>query len=184
MASLCKRQQCTVERRGFRQELDSWRHKLIHCVGKLSWHCVCACVCRGPDGAGGCWTCLFGKWSAQRAAAVMSTGKKPIGSHRAVIFFVTHGCCLAPPASHRTQPKKILSSNFLGWCRAGRQVLHLRALSVCPVGLLTFSLRRCVGCSGPLEVFYILFYGCLFIVSRSMSRVQMELRLGQSAAPL
>ncbi|XP_072527810.1 ligand-dependent corepressor isoform X2 [Salminus brasiliensis] len=33
MASLCKRQQCTIERRGFRQELDSWRHKLIHCVG-------------------------------------------------------------------------------------------------------------------------------------------------------
>nr|XP_019948846.1 PREDICTED: ligand-dependent corepressor-like isoform X2 [Paralichthys olivaceus] len=33
MASQCKRQQCTVERRGFRQELDSWRHKLIHCVG-------------------------------------------------------------------------------------------------------------------------------------------------------
>uniref|UniRef100_A0A3Q2XS09 Uncharacterized protein n=1 Tax=Hippocampus comes TaxID=109280 RepID=A0A3Q2XS09_HIPCM len=32
-ASLCKRQQCTLERRGFRQELDSWRHKLIHCVG-------------------------------------------------------------------------------------------------------------------------------------------------------
>uniref|UniRef100_A0AAQ5ZJ14 HTH psq-type domain-containing protein n=1 Tax=Amphiprion ocellaris TaxID=80972 RepID=A0AAQ5ZJ14_AMPOC len=32
MASLCKRQQCTIERRGFRQELDSWRHKLIHCV--------------------------------------------------------------------------------------------------------------------------------------------------------
>ncbi|XP_035256994.1 uncharacterized protein LOC118218453 isoform X1 [Anguilla anguilla] len=33
MASLCRRQQCTIERRGFRQELDSWRHKLIHCVG-------------------------------------------------------------------------------------------------------------------------------------------------------
>uniref|UniRef100_A0A4W5MKD2 Uncharacterized protein n=1 Tax=Hucho hucho TaxID=62062 RepID=A0A4W5MKD2_9TELE len=33
MASLCKRQQCTTERRGFRQDLDSWRHKLIHCVG-------------------------------------------------------------------------------------------------------------------------------------------------------
>ncbi|KAK6301553.1 hypothetical protein J4Q44_G00276060 [Coregonus suidteri] len=33
MASLCKRQQCTIERRGFRQDLDSWRHKLIHCVG-------------------------------------------------------------------------------------------------------------------------------------------------------
>uniref|UniRef100_A0A672IJZ2 Uncharacterized protein n=1 Tax=Salarias fasciatus TaxID=181472 RepID=A0A672IJZ2_SALFA len=33
MASLCKRQQCTIDRRGFRQELDSWRHKLLHCVG-------------------------------------------------------------------------------------------------------------------------------------------------------
>lgn len=34
MASQCKRQQCTFDRRGVRQELDSWRHKLIHCVGK------------------------------------------------------------------------------------------------------------------------------------------------------
>ncbi|XP_028983357.1 ligand-dependent corepressor-like isoform X2 [Betta splendens] len=33
MASQCKRQQCTIDRRGFRQELDSWRHKLINCVG-------------------------------------------------------------------------------------------------------------------------------------------------------
>ncbi|XP_042358658.1 ligand-dependent corepressor-like [Plectropomus leopardus] len=33
MASPCKKQQCTIDRRGFRQELDSWRHKLIHCVG-------------------------------------------------------------------------------------------------------------------------------------------------------
>ncbi|KAM4730290.1 uncharacterized protein FYW61_010566 isoform 1-T1 [Anableps anableps] len=33
MASLCKKQQCTIDRRGFRQELDSWRHKLLHCVG-------------------------------------------------------------------------------------------------------------------------------------------------------
>ncbi|XP_040002811.1 ligand-dependent nuclear receptor corepressor-like protein isoform X3 [Xiphias gladius] len=24
---------CTIERKGFRRELDSWRHKLIHCVG-------------------------------------------------------------------------------------------------------------------------------------------------------
>uniref|UniRef100_A0A8D1XQH4 Uncharacterized protein n=1 Tax=Sus scrofa TaxID=9823 RepID=A0A8D1XQH4_PIG len=32
-AGVCRRQQCSVERRGFRQELDSWRHKLIHCVG-------------------------------------------------------------------------------------------------------------------------------------------------------
>ncbi|XP_053778211.1 ligand-dependent corepressor isoform X5 [Desmodus rotundus] len=32
MARVCRRQQCSAERRGFRQELDSWRHKLIHCV--------------------------------------------------------------------------------------------------------------------------------------------------------
>lgn len=24
---------CTAEKRGFRRELDSWRHRLIHCVG-------------------------------------------------------------------------------------------------------------------------------------------------------
>lgn len=44
MARVCSRQQCSVERRGFRQELDSWRHKLIHCVGE-SLH-----RCRGPPG--------------------------------------------------------------------------------------------------------------------------------------
>ncbi|KAM6915947.1 ligand-dependent corepressor [Xenentodon cancila] len=33
MASLCKKQQCTTDRRGFQEELHSWRHKLIHCVG-------------------------------------------------------------------------------------------------------------------------------------------------------
>ncbi|XP_031434862.1 uncharacterized protein wu:fc17b08 isoform X4 [Clupea harengus] len=33
MASLCKRQQCMIERRGIRQDLDSWRYKLIQCVG-------------------------------------------------------------------------------------------------------------------------------------------------------
>ncbi|XP_034041646.1 uncharacterized protein wu:fc17b08 isoform X2 [Thalassophryne amazonica] len=50
MASVCKRQQCTIDRRGFRQELDSWRHKLIRCVG------------RGPE-EGSDWSfdenCLF-----------------------------------------------------------------------------------------------------------------------------
>ena len=35
MASLCKRQQCMIERRGIRQDLDSWRYKLIQCVGKV-----------------------------------------------------------------------------------------------------------------------------------------------------
>ncbi|KAG5195904.1 hypothetical protein JEQ12_011540 [Ovis aries] len=39
MARVCRRQQCSVERRGFRQELDSWRHKLIHCVEYLHRQC-------------------------------------------------------------------------------------------------------------------------------------------------
>lgn len=26
---------CTAERKGFRRELDSWRHRLIHCVGMI-----------------------------------------------------------------------------------------------------------------------------------------------------
>ncbi|XP_074486198.1 ligand-dependent nuclear receptor corepressor-like protein isoform X2 [Sebastes fasciatus] len=38
MATVQQQQQqqcckCTAERKGFRRELDSWRHKLIHCVG-------------------------------------------------------------------------------------------------------------------------------------------------------
>ncbi|XP_048800420.1 ligand-dependent corepressor isoform X2 [Lagopus muta] len=36
MASPCGRQQCSIERRGVRHQLDSWRHKLIHCE-----HLVC-----------------------------------------------------------------------------------------------------------------------------------------------
>ncbi|XP_017313845.1 ligand-dependent corepressor [Ictalurus punctatus] len=32
MACLCKRQQCTIKGHAFRQELESWRHKLIRCV--------------------------------------------------------------------------------------------------------------------------------------------------------
>uniref|UniRef100_S4RDV7 HTH psq-type domain-containing protein n=1 Tax=Petromyzon marinus TaxID=7757 RepID=S4RDV7_PETMA len=33
MASWCRSPRCSAERRGFRRELDSWRHKLIHCIG-------------------------------------------------------------------------------------------------------------------------------------------------------
>ncbi|XP_016111225.1 ligand-dependent nuclear receptor corepressor-like protein isoform X1 [Sinocyclocheilus grahami] len=33
MATQCRSSRCTTERKGFRRELDSWRHKLIHCVG-------------------------------------------------------------------------------------------------------------------------------------------------------
>ncbi|XP_060720145.1 uncharacterized protein lcorl isoform X2 [Tachysurus vachellii] len=33
MATRCCSARCSAERKGFRRELDSWRHKLIHCVG-------------------------------------------------------------------------------------------------------------------------------------------------------
>ncbi|KAG5849470.1 ligand-dependent nuclear receptor corepressor-like protein isoform X2 [Anguilla anguilla] len=33
MATQCRSSKCTAERKGFRRELDSWRHKLVHCVG-------------------------------------------------------------------------------------------------------------------------------------------------------
>ncbi|XP_041065120.1 uncharacterized protein LOC121289595 isoform X2 [Carcharodon carcharias] len=55
MASPCHSQQCSIERRGFRQELDSWRHKLIHCVdceptGVSDWsfdeNCLFCCLRR------------------------------------------------------------------------------------------------------------------------------------------
>ncbi|CAL8331565.1 unnamed protein product [Merluccius merluccius] len=32
-AAQCRSSKCTADRKGFRRELDSWRHKLIHCVG-------------------------------------------------------------------------------------------------------------------------------------------------------
>ncbi|KAJ8000449.1 hypothetical protein DPEC_G00180240 [Dallia pectoralis] len=33
MAAQCRSSKCTVERKGLRRELDSWRNKLLHCVG-------------------------------------------------------------------------------------------------------------------------------------------------------
>lgn len=33
-SSQCRSPRCTAERRGVRRELDSWRHRLMHCVGK------------------------------------------------------------------------------------------------------------------------------------------------------
>ncbi|XP_077737505.1 ligand-dependent nuclear receptor corepressor-like protein isoform X5 [Canis aureus] len=32
-AAQCRSPRCAAERRGFRRELDSWRHRLMHCVG-------------------------------------------------------------------------------------------------------------------------------------------------------
>lgn len=129
MASLCKRQQCTIERRGFRQELDSWRHKLIHCVGKLACSCVCARVWLGPAGAG---TSVlgFGLFSVRAASRGRNVHrKKPTGSARSCHFFVTHGYCLALPASHRTYPKYLINK-FVSSCR---QVFSPHALCLWPV---------------------------------------------------
>ncbi|XP_054578358.1 ligand-dependent nuclear receptor corepressor-like protein [Eptesicus fuscus] len=33
VAAQCRSPRCAAERRGFRRELDSWRHRLMHCVG-------------------------------------------------------------------------------------------------------------------------------------------------------
>ena len=33
-AAQCRSSKCTADRKGFRRELDSWRHKLINCVGE------------------------------------------------------------------------------------------------------------------------------------------------------
>lgn len=64
MASSCKRRICSNEKRGFRQDLVSWRSKLIDCVGKIYAVCLmtrfvalCLCmsefkvICRNVDNA-------------------------------------------------------------------------------------------------------------------------------------
>uniref|UniRef100_A0A9L0I618 Uncharacterized protein n=1 Tax=Equus asinus TaxID=9793 RepID=A0A9L0I618_EQUAS len=33
LAARCRSPRCAAERRGCRRELDSWRHRLMHCVG-------------------------------------------------------------------------------------------------------------------------------------------------------
>lgn len=87
MASLCKRQQCTVERRGFRQELDSWRHKLIHCVGKLFWNCVCVRVLAWSRARGG-----GAVWEASPCAAADASAAE----HRSCQLFLFRSA-EAPP---------------------------------------------------------------------------------------
>lgn len=115
MASLCKRQQCTIERRGFRQELDSWRHKLIHCVGKLAWSCVCARVWLGPACAGNS-VLGFGLFSVRAAILDRNVHRKTYRVFTKLSFFVTHGYCLALAASHRTYPN-IFLTKFVSGCR-------------------------------------------------------------------
>ncbi|XP_026556971.1 ligand-dependent corepressor isoform X2 [Pseudonaja textilis] len=55
MASPCGRQKCSIERRGFRHQLDSWRHRLLRCVdfeaeGVSDWsfdeNCLFCCLRR------------------------------------------------------------------------------------------------------------------------------------------
>lgn len=128
MASLCKRQQCTIERRGFRQELDSWRHKLIHCVGKLSCHCVCASVCRCPGGRrapGRRSFCVLLPPPPAAGAERRIRGcgrvhrRGTVGSRQTVIFSarsVPRGCCLALPP---LPPEKYSAPS---WCACARPI--------------------------------------------------------------
>lgn len=191
MASLCRRQQCTVERRGFRQELDSWRHKLIHCVGKLSWHCVCASVWRGAGGRRLPVTGFCVLFSCGAAGQSRVTGK-PIGSHEAVIFFFfpTPSARLLPGAPclpPDTVPSNTFALKFEGSCRAGGQVVRLQTLGLRPVRLLMVCFIHRVSGLEPRGYFF----GHIYIIlslfvycKQGMSRVQMELRLSQSASPL
>lgn len=142
MASLCKRQQCTIERRGFRQELDSWRHKLIHCVGKLSCHCMCASVCRRPGGRrepGRRSFCVLLPPAASAERRSRGCGRVhrrgTVGSRQAVIFFtppfgsvrLLPGAPSPLPPPHRTHPKNIQLQ--VGARERGRsQVSHLRTV--------------------------------------------------------
>lgn len=70
---------------------------------------------------------VFLEWYEQKAVAVMSY-EKPIGSHEAVIFFLTAVAwrCCQPPTGH----PEIFSSKFLSSCRACCQVFHLQTLSL------------------------------------------------------
>lgn len=151
MASLCKRQQCTIERRGFRQELDSWRHKLIHCVGKLFWYCVCVRIWRGP-GDGACHMKLsVSVFSAARL-------KRPRENLQELSFLFR-----SADASHRTEPKNISVPSLC--VRRGNVSKRL------PCGFGASDLRGS-GLFSPNRnqircAFQSLFYGCLFIVSKS-----------------
>lgn len=51
-ASQCRSPRCTAERRGVRRELDSWRHRLMHCVGKRGGGGVTRLQRGGPRGKG------------------------------------------------------------------------------------------------------------------------------------
>lgn len=137
MASLCKRQQCTIERRGFRQELDSWRHKLIHCVGKLSCHCVCASVCRRPGGRRAPGRRSFCVLLPPRSRCGATeprlwpcsperNRRLPSGCHFYFLRSVLRGCCLALPPSPRPPTRhmrKIFSSKLVRVCAADRRCL-------------------------------------------------------------
>lgn len=70
MASPCGRQQCSIQRRGVRHQLDSWRHKLIHCVGEGRRRGGEAGL--GPAAAGG----------SAEAGAVRRAAPRPAGPPR------------------------------------------------------------------------------------------------------
>lgn len=162
MASLCKRQQCTIERRGFRQELDSWRHKLIHCVGKLFWYCVCVRVWRGPGAAGG----LFGR-------LFRGSSTEELRSCHLFLF-------RSADASHRTEPKTLphqVCVRVAGTFRGGR-----------PAGLVRVSCAAAdfsVCAENHGRGAFLVFIPRLFVYCKQVkSRVQMERALSQSASRL
>uniref|UniRef100_A0A3Q2C604 Ligand dependent nuclear receptor corepressor-like n=1 Tax=Cyprinodon variegatus TaxID=28743 RepID=A0A3Q2C604_CYPVA len=65
MAAQCAK--CLAERKGFRRELDSWRHKLVHCVGNLEFLCLTGCEPKKVD-----------DWSAEASVSHCSFCNLPL----------------------------------------------------------------------------------------------------------
>lgn len=168
MASLCKRQQCTVERRGFRQELDSWRHKLIHCVGKLFWNCVCVRVLAWSRARGG-----GAVWEASPCAAADASAAE-LRSCQLFLFRSAE----APPDPGRNIPAPSLGA------RRGRAPGAWHRGSVRVSGAAAdWGWGGCARGHGRWRI--LVFILGLFVYCKQVqSRVQMERALSQSASRL
>lgn len=171
MASLCKRQQCTIERRGFRQELDSWRHKLIHCVGKLFWYCVCVRVWRGPGAAERRGEGRGGEGAVFCAARL----KRPRRSSGAVTAFCS-ARLMPPPDRGENIPAPSLCAR-----RGHVPRRSARGFGACEVRGCGLEFLRSQSQMWRILVFILrLFVYC----KQAVSRVQMERALSQSASRL
>uniref|UniRef100_A0A3Q1ETB3 Ligand dependent nuclear receptor corepressor-like n=1 Tax=Acanthochromis polyacanthus TaxID=80966 RepID=A0A3Q1ETB3_9TELE len=71
---------CTAERKGFRRELDSWRHKLIHCVGMIhvQFHIMYKKDCRASKILPDCEPEEVDDWSPESSRSQCSFCNLPL----------------------------------------------------------------------------------------------------------